>query len=106
MMSVFYTHVHTQAVDDYVARLCGFVDDYIDYALETVSYVYNYKFLSSSICHAHKLYHPQIKGDVGTCRTVQVAYDAIYTGVCGDALDGLVCTQYIQGWSWCVDIRS
>lgn len=39
MMSVF--HVHTQAVDDYVARLCGFVDDYIDYALETVSYVYN-----------------------------------------------------------------
>jgi len=33
-----YACVHTQAVDDYVARLCGFVDEYIDYALETVSY--------------------------------------------------------------------
>ncbi|CAI8036570.1 Prominin-1-A, partial [Geodia barretti] len=74
----FITNLHdivTEATDRYIDRLCGFVDDYIDYANDT------------------------IRNELGRCKVFPAAYDAVYSTVCENAVDGLNGYWLGVGWS-------
>lgn len=77
-----------QAVDEYATRLCRLVYEYNDNVLDNVSIATYYQGSIQAVFILYCL--SQVRNELGRCRALTAAYNAVHAAGCLDTLNGLV----------------